>query len=60
MAHDKFNFGNFLWGMAMGRMGMPKCLAWMGSQGDCIIHTGWFDSRDDQRSIWFGYNKAKK
>jgi len=60
MAHDKFNFGNFLWGMALGRLEIPKWLAWMGAHGDCFVHTGKFDSRDDQRSIWFGYNKAKK
>ncbi|MBO7623694.1 MAG: hypothetical protein J6S82_00095 [Bacteroidales bacterium] len=60
MAHDMYNFGNFLWGMAMGRLEIPKWLAWFGAHGDCFMHTGKFDSRDDQRSIWFGYNKAKK
>ncbi len=60
MAHDKFNFGNFLWGMAMGRLKMPRLLVLAGSHWDCYKNTKRFDSLDDQRSIWFGYNKARK
>ncbi len=60
LAHDKFNFGNFLWGMAMRRMGMPAWLVLAGSHWDCYRNTKRLDSPDDQRSIWFGYNKVRK
>ena len=60
LAHDKFNFGNFLWGMAMRRMGMPRWLVLAGSHWDCYRTTKRLDSFDDQRSLWFGYNKAIK
>ncbi len=60
MAHDKSNFGNFLWGMAMRRLKIPALLVWLGSNWDCYKTIGEFDSTDDQRSIWFGYFKGKK
>ena len=60
LAHDKFNFGNFLWGMAMKRMRMPVLLVLAGSHWDCYRNTKRLDSLDDQRSIWFGYIKVRK
>ena len=55
LAHDSFNFGNFLWGAAMGRMRIPPLLVLCGSNLDAKANTGKWDSLDDQRSIWAGY-----
>ena len=55
MAHDSFNMGNFMWGAAMGRMGISPLAVWLGSNIDCIQNEHTFDSADDQRSIQQGY-----
>ena len=55
MAHDPWNFGNFLWGAAMRRLGIPPIAVWIGSNYDCLKNTRKFDSMDDQRSIRQGY-----
>ena len=55
MAHDVWNFGNFLWGAAMGRLGISPILTWMGSNYDCYKYNRQWDSMDDQRSIRQGY-----
>ena len=55
LAHDSFNMGNFMWGAAMGRMGIYPLAVWVGSNIDCILNERTFDSADDQRSIFQGY-----
>ena len=60
LAHDIFNFGNFLWGAAMGRLGISPLMVKVGSNVDAMIHTGSWDSNDDQRSIWAGYKYVQK
>lgn len=55
MAHDAWNFGNFLWGAAMGRLGISPILTWIGSNYDCLKNAKQWDSKDDQRSIRQGY-----
>ena len=59
-AHDLWNFGNFLWGAAMGRMNIPPSLVYIGSNGDNLMHHfPYLDSPDDQKSIWMGYKYGR-
>jgi RHS repeat-associated protein len=56
VAHDNFNFGNFLWGAGMKSLTIPYIDAITGAHADNMIHN-WLqpDSKDDQISIFFGY-----
>jgi len=56
VAHDHFNFGNFLWGAAADRLGIPYPYAIVGAHlNNRLNHKGEWDSRDDQLSIFMGY-----
>jgi len=56
VAHDSFNYGNFLWGAGMNSLTIPYIDAVKGAHFDNMIHH-WLqpDSRDDQISILSGY-----
>jgi len=56
VAHDNFNYGNFLWGAGMNSLTIPYIDAVKGAHFDNMIHH-WLqpDSRDDQISILSGY-----
>jgi hypothetical protein len=57
MAHDTFNYGSFLWGVAMSRLTIPHSDAIIGAHLDNMIHNkGELDSKDDQKSIKAGYD----
>ena len=57
IAHDHFNFGNFLWGAAMRWLGIEYNIVFLGSNVDNMIHNqGEMDSIDDQISIMHGYS----
>ena len=61
VAHDSWNFGNFLWGAAMASMNISPILVFLGSNADNFIHHfPHFDSADDQNSIWMGYRYGLK
>jgi RHS repeat-associated protein len=56
MAHDTFNFGNFMWGAGMSKLKIPYIDAVIGGYIDNMYHHGLeLDSKDDQRSIKAGY-----
>ena len=60
IAHNPWNFGNYLWGMAMRKLGIPYSHAAMGAHIQNYfgsdIGKGQLDSPDDQRSILLGYH----
>ena len=59
VAHDNYNFGNFLWGVAAREMGVPLSVALIGSHLNNFFLSpdrGHFDSKDDQFSITAGYH----
>ena len=55
IAHNGYNYGNFLWGAAMKALGISPGLAKFGAHLDSIKNNGEFDSKDDQYSIKTGY-----
>ena len=59
VAHDNYNFGNFLWGVAARELGVPLSVALTGSHLNNFFLSpdrGHFDSKDDQFSITAGYH----
>ena len=56
VAHDNFNYGNFLWGAGMNSLTIPYMDAVKGAHADNMLHH-WLqpDSKDDQISILAGY-----
>ena len=60
IAHNPFNFGNYIWGMAMRKLGIPYSHAAIGAHIQNYfgsdIGKGQLDSPDDQRSILLGYH----
>lgn len=59
LAHNNFNFGNFLWGAAARAVGVPLWIAKLGSHVNNIKHTGKRDSPDDILSISACYHFSK-
>ncbi|MBR5715521.1 MAG: hypothetical protein IKX59_02980, partial [Bacteroidales bacterium] len=56
IAHDSFNFGNYLWGAGMRRLGIPLSVSLIGGNIDSLKHNNLqFDSIDDMKSISLGY-----
>ena len=56
IAHDSFNFGNYLWGAGMRRLGIPLSVSLIGGNIDNLMHHKLqFDSADDMASISLGY-----
>jgi len=60
-AFNNKNFGNFLWGAGMNALGFGHITASMAAHVHNIFELGLgfrfvFDSRDDQFSIYLGYN----
>lgn len=59
IAHDNYNFGNFLWGAAAQAVGVPLWIAKLGAHINNMKFTkGKPDSPDDQLSISAGYHFA--
>ena len=59
VAHNNYNYGNFLWGAAARELGVPLLVALLGSHFNNFFLSpdlGHFDSRDDQLSIRAGYH----
>jgi RHS repeat-associated protein len=60
LAHDNFNFGNYLWGAAMRKLGISYGMAVFGAHVENYYFSDtsrWhIDSFDDQISIALGYN----
>ena len=63
VAHNNYNFGNFLWGAGAKSLGIPKFAAKLGAHYNNYFndpnHRGKLDSRDDQYSISLGYEWKK-
>lgn len=60
LAHNNYNFGNFLWGAAAQAAGVPLWIAKLGSHISNMMHTGGqLDSPDDMLSISAGYHFSK-
>jgi hypothetical protein len=59
VAHNNYNFGNFLWGAGAKSLGIPKFAAKLGAHYNNYFndpkHSGKLDSKDDQYSISLGY-----
>lgn len=59
LAHDNYNFGNFLWGAAAQAVGVPLWIARLGAHlNNMKFAKGKPDSPDDQLSISAGYHFA--
>ena len=56
VAHNGYNFGNFLWGAGASALKIPLIEAIIGSNYYAIKRHGELDSRDDQYSIKIGYH----
>lgn len=57
VAHNIYNFGNFLWGAAAHGVGVPLLIARIGAHIHNLYHRhGRLDSSDDQFSIGCGYH----
>ena len=63
IAHNRFNFGNYLWGAAAQSVGIPCFFAKLGSHVNAFLffqdgrgEPGHFDTPDDILSINAGYN----
>ena len=57
VAHNIYNFGNFLWGTAAHGVGVPLFIARLGSHVSNFYHTrGHLDAADDQFSISCGHH----
>ena len=55
VSYDSFDFGNYIWGQSMQRLGIGLGLSIIGAHADCWIHNGQLDSKADQRAIKNGY-----
>ena len=56
VAHNLFNYGNFLWGAGMSSLTIPYSHAVVGAHVDNLFNNGFeLDSKDDQISIFSGY-----
>ena len=64
IAHNAYNFGNFLWGAGASALGVPYLAIWLGSNLNNFFndpHSRWhFDSKDDQLSIKLGFQWRKQ
>lgn len=64
IAHNGYNFGNFLWGAGARMLGIPGIIARLGAHINNFFNdlkTKWhFDSKDDQLSIQQGINWANE
>ena len=60
IAHNYRNMGNFLWGAATYKMGVPKWLALSGAHYNNLNTDGGWDTDDDQWSIQLGRIYARK
>ena len=64
VAHNGYNYGNFLWGAGATRLGVPGKIAKIGADVNNFLHDveSRFhpDSKDDQKSISMGINWAKE
>ena len=66
VAHNHFNFGNFMWGAAGKALGLTSLELRTGAHYRALTQNGedgypnQFDSRDDQFSIRMGIRHAKK
>lgn len=60
VAHNNFNYGNFLWGAAARAVGVPLWIARLGSHFNNFFLSpdtrGTFDAADDQLSIGCGHH----
>ena len=54
-AQNNYNFGNFLWGKSMNLLNLPYHITLFGANLDNLLHHGTLDSKDDQKSILWGY-----
>ena len=69
VAHNDFNFGNFLWGASTAELGIPPIIATIGAHVNNFLNDSEnvtlplsqrkFDSKDDQLSIKLGIKWAK-
>ena len=64
VAHNGYNYGNFLWGAGAKRLGVPRKIAKIGAHVNNFLHDVesrfHLDSKDDQKSISMGINWAKE
>ncbi|MCB8999524.1 MAG: hypothetical protein H6540_05585 [Bacteroidales bacterium] len=63
VAHNEYNYGNFLWGASMKGLGFNRATARFGAHVNNFVsgsHRFRPDSRDDQRSIKLGYEYIRK
>jgi hypothetical protein len=64
VAHNNFNFGNFLWGASAAALGVPLTFAKAGAHWNNYSNDpsskGQLDSKDDQFSIEQGWNWWKE
>ena len=62
VAHNNYNFGNFLWGAGARTLGFSLITSKIGAHYANIKKHGGLDSKDDQYSIGLGYRwkKSKK
>ena len=60
VAHNNYNYGNFLWGATADELGIPLFLARLGAHINNFFLSpdtkGGFDTKDDQFSIRAGYH----
>ncbi len=63
LAHNRSNFGNFLWGAGAKSLGISRLMAKLGAHAHNFIYDpkykGTLDSKDDQFSISLGYEWKK-
>lgn len=59
VAHNGYNYGNFLWGAGVAALKIPLFEAIIGSNFYALRRHGELDSRDDQFSIQVGYRWQK-
>ncbi|MFN0290099.1 RHS repeat domain-containing protein [Pedobacter helvus] len=63
VAHNNYNFGNFLWGAGAHSLGFPEITGRVGAHAHNFFndpnHKGKLDSKDDQYSIHLGYEWKK-
>ena len=64
VAHNNYNFGNFLWGAGAASLGISESIAKLGAHYNNFVndhkHKGSLDSKDDQFSISEGYKWKNK
>ena len=64
VAHNNYNFGNFLWGAGISALGIPYFAAKVGSNLNNFLndpYSKWhFDSKDDQLSIKLGFQWQRR